>query len=274
MARQHDDVPQPQRARQRQQTRSRRRRCRGATSAASITRRRSKRSLIAPPSEQERDRRHGHRDADDRKRGRERSRARTPATPARPGRCRRRASETDMPAHSRRKSRCLQRREQADAAVAAGGAVERLVAMLHRPDANRCECSIRGGSSVSGRAWRYSTVLLESIGLAKKKPWPSSQPSARSADSAPGTRSPRRRLELERLAEADDRRGQARVHGEAPELRNERSILRMSTGKPAEVAERRVPGAEVVHRDLHAELLELVQRAPRRGRRRPSSPSR
>ncbi len=45
----------------------------------------------------------------------------------------------------------------------------------------------------------------------------------------------------------------------APRPRNERSILRMSTGKPAQVAERRVAGAEVVHRDPDAERLQVVQ---------------
>ena len=45
---------------------------------------------------------------------------------------------------------------------------------------------------------------------------------------------------------------------------NERSILILSNGKLLQIAQRRVAGAEVVHRDPHAELAQLVQHRERR----------
>ena len=64
---------------------------------------------------------------------------------------------------------------------------------------------------------------------------------------------------------------EGRSSGARVQARNERSILRMSTGNRLQVAERRVAGAEVVDREAHAELLELLEARGARARRPPSA---
>ena len=55
--------------------------------------------------------------------------------------------------------------------------------------------------------------------------------------------------------------------GAVREIVDERAVdLDLVEGKAAQVAERRVARAEIVHRDLHAHLRELVQRG--KGRKR------
>ena len=112
-----------------------------------------------------------------------------------------------------------QRREEAARGDAAG-AVERLVAMVHR-SADR-----------AGRP-RRPARRSASIGRANRKPWPRSQPSARRRVGLLG------HLDalgddLERRASRRGRRPRWRgcaTRRVEPSRRNERSILRMSTGK-------------------------------------------
>ena len=117
-----------------------------------------------------------------------------------------------------------QRREQPDPAEAAGCG-RALVAMVHRAADGRSACAPSGAAGTSSAA-------SASIGRAKRKPWPSSQPRSRSALPLLGQLDALGDdLERERLAERDDRAGEAAASGVAPSRRNERSILRMSTGK-------------------------------------------
>ena len=67
-------------------------------------------------------------------------------------------------------------------------------------------------------------------------------------------------LEAHGLGEADDQAYERGVVvGDARPSTNSRAILRMSSGQVAQVAERRVAGAEVVERELHAEVAQLLQ---------------
>ena len=174
--------------------------------------------------QQEDDRRHGHRDADDGQRGRRvRERVDLP----------RHRDQEDAVAEQRdahaapqqAEVAVAQRDEQADAAEAAGP-VEPFVAMVHRPGWARPDT----GPEAASR--RYSSVASASIGRAKRKPWPRSQPSSRrpihcswssmpSATTSSWSVSPSATTALAR----------AELCGDAPRRRNERSILRMSTGR-------------------------------------------
>ena len=61
----------------------------------------------------------------------------------------------------------------------------------------------------------------------------------------------------------------AAVLGLAMSCTNERSIFSLSNGKRAQIAQRRVAGAEVVHRDAHAQTFSRCSTQP--PRRRPPS---
>src|SRR5262245_40295612 len=72
-------------------------------------------------------------------------------------------------------------------------------------------------------------------------------------------------LEVERAAERDDRAREVLAALDAPEALHERAVdLQDVDREPVQVGERRVAGAEVVDRDAHAELLELLQRRQHR----------
>ena len=159
-----------------------------------------------------------------------------------------------MPVQSRRKSRWRSGARRLTRLKPAG-AVEPLVAMLHRP-AGPMRPPVAGrADEVLERARRRSSAC------AKRKPCPRSQPRRCSVVALLGELDALGD-DLERAASRRARRPPRRgrvVSGDAPARRNERSILRMSTGKPAEVAQRRVARAEVVHREPHAERLELLE---------------
>ena len=218
--------------------------------------------------QQEHDRRHRHRDADDRERRRARRRARRPATPAPPGTRRRRAARRTCPLHSSRKSRWRSGARRPTAAEAAG-AVEPLVAMVHRPRVRppRRMASApqvlerrlgvhrprEAGSPARGRS-RGRAACRHCSG--------SSMPSATTSSCSV-------------VAQRDDRgrRGRRRLGRRA--VAQERAVhLEDVDREPAEVAQRRVAGAEVVEREPHAERLELAQALRPRARCRPSAPSR
>ena len=116
-----------------------------------------------------------------------------------------------------------QRREQPDAAEAAA-AVQPFVAMVHRR---------RLGSGCPATPLRrYSSVASASIGLREQEALAESQPSSRSAVHCSSSSMPSATTSSWSVSpSATTADASADVCGDAPARRNERSILRMSTGK-------------------------------------------
>ena len=108
------------------------------------------------------------------------------------------------------------------------------------------------------------------------QPCATSQPSSRSA--LPGGRGPRRPRRRRACPRPAARSTTLRTIGPVARVAairctNERSILSSCTGRPAQVPQARVAGAEVVERQRDAELVEPAQRVAPRGRgRRTASP--
>ena len=168
------------------------------------------------------------------------------------------------PSTGSRKSRCRSGREQVQPAEPAR-AVEAVVAMLHRP---RGACSAESSHAVQvahqvDRAHRVGEQEALAELAAQRR---AACEACVGALDALGDH-----LEVEASRRAATIAAASAGRPRRPSVRNERSILRMSTGKPAEVAERRVAGAEVVHRELDAERLQRVQPLDARGPCRPSS---
>ena len=215
--------------------------------------RRSSRSLTTPPGEQADDRRHRHRDPDHRERGR-----RVPDCVRLPGH----RDEEDTVAeqrhrharHSSRKSRCRSGASRFTPGEPAG-AVE--------PRRNYAASALELGAAPR----RTSSAQIARSGrraasaVAKRKPWPSSQPRlAQRLDACSAARFPRRRPRaraVSPIAMIAGGRGRCRRC-----RRQERAVhLEDVDRQPAQVAERGVAGAEVVHRDPDAELLERAAAA-------------
>src|SRR6266850_4023529 len=70
--------------------------------------------------------------------------------------------------------------------------------------------------------------------------------------------------QAERVAHGNDRLRERRVAAALAGLRHERPVDLQAVDRQArEIREARVPGAEVVHRDVHPELLQILQHAQR-----------
>ena len=196
-----------------------------------------------------------------RQRGRARSRARRPARRAPPG-TRRRRSARRHARPQRRKSRSR-------------SGASRLM-RLRPPDRSSASwlCCI-GRRALRRRVAGARRAASASIGRAKKKPWPSSQPRSRSAVICSGCSMPSATTCRSRVSpSATIARGQAGCLGRRAVAQERAVHLEDVDREAAEVAERRVAGAEVVDRERTPSALSSCEALARRRRCRPSARSR
>ena len=211
--------------------------------------------------EQEGDRRHRHRDADERQRRR------------------RVGQRVDLPRHRHEEDAVAEQRdahpapEQAEVAVAqrreqphaaqAPAVRAALVAMVHRPRAGTLGAQVLDRGVRVHRAREVEALAQVAAEVAQRRPL-LGELDALGHD-----------VEVQRLAQRDDRAWPGpTASGVAPAAQERAVHLEDVDGEAAEVAQRRVAGAEVVHARAARRARAAPPGAARRGRCRSSSPSR